>query len=147
MKIVLARFSIRGVITELVVALALIIPASLFAIYMPPGDSLGDLPKVVIWAGVAILVIYESVVIRQLVLDRGNAIWLDRDHIVYLHNWYLSIALKDIEAISVGSQGAIHRPVIKITMRNGRKRHVDAHLLTEPTETLSGRLQAYVAAM
>jgi hypothetical protein len=84
---------------------------------------------------------FVGVLLRQITMNNGRAIWIENGRIVHLHKWHQAADAKDVKDIVAANSGALARPVIVLRLRNGRTIEIQANLFSEPNDVIAARLK------
>lgn len=149
MKVTIASYSRPKTIRPLIIVLVVVIFVVGTTLRISDGTitpapsslKFGFEMEVIAWICGLLGLLITGVVLWQLIMEKGAAIWVENGRIVYLHRWYQSADEKDVEDVSSDNSGASDKPVIVLRLRHGRKMEIRSDLLSEPGEVIVSRLK------
>src|SRR5690242_16029471 len=131
MKVTVAHFSswkiaraivILGIFLGCVLGYMLLSYHGHFVAYVKSRGGIWFPMLVISSVGIAYYLIFEMLLIWQVLFDQRRALWVTSGRVVYLHKLYLSEKCEDIAAITAGTYGLRRFSSIVLEMRDGSQK-------------------------
>jgi hypothetical protein len=102
---------------------------------------------VLAWIALSVGVWFALVIMTRILFEKGRAVWIENDILIYAHQWNLAAACKNITDVVSGKSGRSNRLCVFLQMQGGTTKTIPTTLLVEPADAVASRIREYLSAV